>query len=102
MRTLQLPTISDRIMGRAVVQAVEAYLDATFEESSYGFRPGSSRSRLQALATAEALAIREDAWRWLTVDIRDAFGSVPRSRLLDILRPRLTPAAQTSQAGSSE
>ena len=91
-RELQLPAITDRIIGRAVAQAVEPYLDAEFEPTTFGYRSGADRSRLHALATAEALAIQGNARWWLTADIRNAFGSIPRNRLLDVLQQRLTPS----------
>ena len=87
MRTLELPRILDRVVGRAVVQTIQPYLDPTFDRHSFGYRPG--RSRQQAVATAEAISLRRDGWTWLCADIRDAFGNVPRGRLQDVVRLRI-------------
>jgi hypothetical protein len=48
------------------------------------------------LALAEQLAQRERRWYWLALDIKDAFPSVPRNRLLDIFR-RYVPNGQTAE-----
>lgn len=87
-RLLQLPTIGDRVVGRAVLQVVDFFFDRDFDESSFGFRPG--RSRCHALARAQRVATQQNRWAWRAEDIADAFPSVPRSRLLDIVRSRLT------------
>jgi len=86
-RTLQLPTVIDRVTGRILVEAVQPYLDPALDENSFGHRPG--RNRLHALAKASALATREDRWTWAAVDIEAAFPSVPRSRLGQTLHKRI-------------
>ncbi len=86
-RVLELPTIAERTVGRAMVQAIQPYLDPHFSDQSYGYRPG--RDHRQALAHAEALARSGDRWVWVTEDIRDAFPNVPRTRLLDIVQQKI-------------
>ncbi len=52
MRQLGIPTVIDRVVQQALLQALEPLLDPTFSESSFGFRPG--RSAHQALQQASA------------------------------------------------
>ena len=86
-RTLLLQSIVDRLVQRAMVQTVQPYLDPTFDEQSYGYRPG--RERQYALARAERLAMSANTWVWITEDLKDAFNQVPQRRLLDVVRHRL-------------
>ena len=86
-RTLLIQSIIDRLVQRAIVQTVQPYLDPTFDEQSYGYRPGCDRQ--QALARAERLALSANTWVWLTEDLKDAFNQVPQRRLLDVVRHRL-------------
>jgi Reverse transcriptase (RNA-dependent DNA polymerase) len=62
-------------------------LDRFFDERSFGYRPG--RGPLGALAEAERLTFLEGRRKWLADDIRDAFGSVPIPRLLQVVRKML-------------
>jgi RNA-directed DNA polymerase len=38
-RQLGIPTVVDRLIQQAILQAVQPYIDPTFSEHSYGFRP---------------------------------------------------------------
>jgi RNA-directed DNA polymerase len=51
-RKLGIPCVLDRLIQQAVLQVLQPRWDATFSESSYGFRPG--RSAHQAVAQAQA------------------------------------------------
>ena len=42
MRQLGIPTVVDRLVQQAILQALEPRLDTTFSESSHGFRPRRS------------------------------------------------------------
>jgi hypothetical protein len=86
-RTLALQSVIDRLVQRAIVQAVQSYLDHQFDDDSFGFRPG--RDRQHALARVEQLATSSGLWVWLAEDLRDAFHQVPQQRLLDVVRVRL-------------
>ncbi len=83
-RTLTLQSIIDRTVQRAIMQTIQPFLDPQFSDNSYGFRP--NRDHTLALATGYKLTMTEKRWIWLTADIRDAFGSVPQRRLLDVIR----------------
>lgn len=82
-RTIRIPTVIDRTVQRAIVQTLQPYLDPRFSDDSFGYRPG--RTREQALARAEQLAMGADRWVWITEDIKDAFNQVPQRRLLQVL-----------------
>ena len=83
-RTLEIPDAEDKIVQRAVVQAIQPFLDPAFDERSFGFRPGlGARARL---GLREAMTQQTGNWTWITEDIRDAFTQVPHRRLFDVLR----------------
>ncbi len=42
MRQLGIPTVLDRLVQQAILQALQPILDPTFSASSFGFRPGRS------------------------------------------------------------
>ena len=42
MRKLQIPTVQDRFILQAINQVLQRYIDPTFSEHSYGFRPAKS------------------------------------------------------------
>jgi hypothetical protein len=86
-RTLTIQSVIDRVVQRALVQAVQTYLDSQFDDDSFGFRP--RRDRQHALARAELLTTSSGLWVWVAEDLRDAFGQVPQQRLLDVVRLRL-------------
>jgi ribonuclease HI len=86
-RTLEIPTILDRTVGRAIVQATQPYLEQTLDQNMFGGRPG--KSRLHALAKAISLAKQGSRWVWVLQDVKNAFPSVPRGRLHDVLNHRL-------------
>ena len=52
VRPLGIPTVLDRFIQQAVMQALQADWDGTFSEMSFGFRPG--RSAHQAVEQAQA------------------------------------------------
>jgi len=86
-RTLELPTVVDRTIGKAVLQTIQPFLNPGFDPNSFGSRPG--RDRRHALARAEAIAASGNRWVLIVQDVKDAFPSVPRGRLQDILRRKL-------------
>ncbi len=44
-RQLGIPTVADRLIQQAILQAVQPRIDSTFSEHSYGFRPGATSNR---------------------------------------------------------
>jgi RNA-directed DNA polymerase len=60
-RQLGIPTVLDRFVQQAVQQVLQCYLDPTFSEQSYGFRPG--RSAHQAVTRAQQYVAA--GYRWI-------------------------------------
>lgn len=85
-RTIEVPDVESRILSKNLCNLLTPILDPDFYPLSFGFRRG--RSLAHCLAVAEELHQR--GMRHLVcADIRDAFGTVPKNRLLQILRSRL-------------
>ena len=82
-RTLQIPTIDDRIVERALLTILEPIMEPVFHDTIHGFRPG--RSPHTALAQAIRLTEAEGRWVWGAYDLEDAFGSIPHGRMLQVL-----------------
>lgn len=83
-RELVLQSIFDRVVQRAVVEILQPLLDPLFDRRSFGYRP--KKGTLRALATAERLYKNGKKGVWVSVDIRNAFPSVPVGRLSGVLR----------------
>ena len=82
MRQLGIPTVVDRVVQQALLQALEPLLDPTFSGSSFGFRP--RRSAHQALAQASGY-VREGRCIVVDIDLEKFFDRVNH----DILMARL-------------
>ena len=61
VRKLGIPTVLDRFLQQAVMQALQRSWDGTFSEHSYGFRP--KRSAHQAVAKAQPY--QAEGYRWV-------------------------------------
>jgi hypothetical protein len=92
-RPIAVQSVVDRVVQRAVASVLHPLLDPDFDPRSFGFRPGvgglPGRDRRHALAAAQQLAFDEGRFVWVLADLRDAFGSVPLGRLLDVVRKRV-------------
>ena len=86
-RPIGIPTFEDKVLQRAVTMVLEAVYEQDFLPCSYGFRPGRNQHQcLEALRDAA----RKMAGGWvLEVDIRKFFDTIPRQRLLEVLRQRV-------------
>jgi retron-type reverse transcriptase len=82
-RVIHLFNLEDRVVQRAIVQVLQPLLDCMFDDRSFGFRP--HRSRFDALRDAGHLTSRGHTV-WLVEDLKDAFGSVPLARVLQVLK----------------
>ena len=82
-RSIEVANLGDRTVSRGAAQVLAPWLERSFHPHSFGFR--KRLGPLHALATALWLAEDHDRYIWLTVDLRDAFGSVPIQRLLDLI-----------------
>jgi ribonuclease HI len=87
-RPIRIQNMEDRVAQRAIVQAIQPFLDPQFSDRSFGYRP--RRTREEALATAYWLARERNLWCWITEDARNAFENVPHGRLVDVLRRLLS------------
>jgi len=87
-RPIGIPTFEDKVLQRAVTMVLEPIYEQDFLPCSYGFRPGRNQHQcIEALRDAA----RKMAGGWvLEVDIRKFFDSIPRQRLLEMLRKRVT------------
>ena len=63
-RELGIPTVTDRLIQQALLQALQPLLDPTFSEHSYGFRPG--RCAQDAVLAAQRYA---SSGRKVVVDV---------------------------------
>lgn len=86
-RTLGIPNIEDRVVGRSAVEVLQPIFDPVFQPFSFGWRPGLSR--LHALASSMAYANAADSWHWAVDDVANAFDAIPRGRMLAACRQLL-------------
>ncbi len=83
MRTLRIPTVTDRVLQRAVLQVLNDIYEPRFLDCSYGYRP--RRSLRSALA--QIILQRENGLRWvLDADIDAFFDQVDHELLLRFLQ----------------
>jgi len=60
VRTLGIPTLTDRLIQQALHQVLSPIFEADFSESSYGFRPG--RNAHQAVKAAKQFVAEGGGW----------------------------------------
>jgi group II intron reverse transcriptase/maturase len=86
-RPLGIPTVRDRVVQMACNIVISPIFEADFLPSSYGFRP--KRNPTQALE-----AIREAGNQGFNVvldaDIQDYFGGIEHSKLLEMVKERIS------------
>jgi len=85
-RELGIPTVTDRLVQQALLQVLQALIDPSFSEHSYGFRPGR-RARDAVLATQRYV---QQGYRIVVdVDLSKFFDHVNHDILIDRLRKRV-------------
>jgi RNA-directed DNA polymerase len=85
-RHLGIPTVVDRLIQQALLQAIQPEWDRSFSHSSYGFRPG--RSAHQAIAQAQS-HIR-DGYCWVVdMDLEKFFDRVNHDKLMYRVKQRI-------------
>jgi group II intron reverse transcriptase/maturase len=86
-RPLGIPTVKDRIVQMAAKLVVEPIFEADFRPSSFGFRP-----RIGAVQALETIRETVNAgWgQVLDADIRDYFGSIDQTLLLERVARRIS------------
>lgn len=86
MRRLGIPTVLDRFIQQAVLQALQPTIDPTFSESSYGFRPG----RRAHDAVCQAQRYVQSGRRWVVdVDLEQFFDRVNHDVLMGLVAKRI-------------
>ena len=86
LRSLGIPTISDRVVQAALKLVLEPIFEAVFQPVSYGFRP----NRRAHDAIAEIQLFGTHGYRWvLDADIEACFDRISHSGLLDRVRARV-------------
>jgi len=81
-RKLGIPCVLDRFLQQAMLQVLQGRWDATFSESSYGFRPG--RSAHQAIARAQ-MYLNSGYGIVVDLDLERFFDRVNHDRLVSRL-----------------
>jgi RNA-directed DNA polymerase len=86
VRTLQIPSIRDRVVQGAVKLILEAIFEADFCPNSYGFRP--QRSPHRALAEVRR-SVQRRMFTVIDVDLSRYFDTIRHSILLDKIAKRV-------------
>lgn len=85
-RMLGIPTVLDRLVQQALLQILQPHFDATFSDSSFGFRPG--RSAHQALEKARAHIAAGHRWV-VDMDLEKFFDRVNHDVLMSRVARRI-------------
>src|ERR687887_273783 len=84
LRPLGIPTVVDRCLQARVKNALEPRWEATFEASSYGFRPG--RSCHDAISHVAHLTRPDGHKKWVVdADIKGAFDNIAHAYVLEAI-----------------
>lgn len=86
IRRLGIPTVLDRFIQQALLQALQPLLDPSFSEHSHGFRPG--RGPHGAVRKAQRY-IREGCGVVVDVDLKSFFDRVNQDVLMERLSRRI-------------
>lgn len=86
VRTLGIPTLTDRMIQQALHQVLSAIFEADFSESSYGFRPG--RNAHQAVKAAKQY-VAEGRRVVVDMDLEKFFDRVNHDLLISILSKKI-------------
>ena len=86
VRLLGIPTVVDRLIQQAILQALDPLYDPTFSPSSYGFRPGKSAH--QALEAAKGHVAEGRDWV-VDLDLEKFFDRVNHDLLMGRLAKRI-------------
>lgn len=85
-RTLGIPSVIDRTIQQAVLQILQPYIDPTFSESSYGFRP--NRSAHQAVQKGKEY-VGAGHSIMVDIDLEKFFDKVNHDKLMSELCKRI-------------
>ena len=81
-RGLGIPTVVDRLIQQAIVQALTPIYEQQFSETSYGFRPNRSCE----MAIIKLLEYFNDGYTWIVdIDLEKFFDTVCHDKLISII-----------------
>lgn len=86
-RPIGIPTLSDKVLQRAVAMILEPIYEHDFHEGSYGFRPGKSAH--QAIDNLRGWLNRKGGGWVLDVDVRKYFDTIDHGHLREFLQRRV-------------
>jgi RNA-directed DNA polymerase len=86
-RPLGIPTVRDRVVQTAVLNALEPIFEHDFAEHSYGFRPG--RGCKDALRRVNELLETGHAYI-VDADLKSYFDTIPHDRLLALVAKKVS------------
>jgi group II intron reverse transcriptase/maturase len=86
-RTLSIPTVTDRVVAKAIERVLGPLFEPTFRPGSYGFRPG--RDQLLLLADLGRAIDRTGRHVVVQDDVRSAFDRIRIADLMEALRERV-------------
>jgi retron-type reverse transcriptase len=86
VRKLGIPTVLDRFIQQAMLQALQPEWDRTFSDGSYGFRPGRSAHP----AIAQAQRYLGEGYSWVVdLDLEKFFDRVNHDKLMSLVTQRV-------------
>lgn len=86
VRTLGIPTVTDRLIQQAIAQVLQPHFDPTFSEASFGYRPG--RSARDAVERARGHIAAGHRWM-VDMDLAQFFDRVNHDVLMARLARRI-------------
>lgn len=86
-RPIGIPTVRDRIVETSLKMVIEPIFESSFHPQSYGFRPG--RGTKDALRQVDR-KLRAGYIHVVDVDIKGYFDSISQSRLMELVRKRIS------------
>lgn len=82
LRKLGIPSVIDRVLQQAIVQALTPIYEEQFSDNSYGFRP----NRCCEQAVIKALECFNDGYDWIVdIDLQSFFDEVNQDKLMAII-----------------
>jgi RNA-directed DNA polymerase len=90
-RTLRIANFGDKIVARALYDAVAPHVDSLFVDDSHGFRP--RRGVWTLLARLKLIVEQQSLWTLVVKDVQKAFDTVRVEKALSAHRALLAQAA---------
>ena len=82
VRTLGIPTVTDRMIQQAIAQQLTPIFELKFSDNSYGFRP--NRNAHQAIKKARQYINRGYTWV-VDIDLEKYFDTVNHDKLMSLI-----------------